>query len=69
MIVFLVTFFLFTIEALIHYNYGQELAAKDKKFNFPDLKTFIKIIGTVFLFSALASIIVRVLHKRFKIIS
>lgn len=69
MIVFLVTFFLFTIEAFIHYNYGQELSTKDKKFNFPDLKTFIKIVGTVFIFSVLTSIVVRVLHKRFHIYS
>jgi len=67
MIVFLVTFTLFTIEAFIHYNFGQEKVHKDGKLNFPEKKELVKIIGTVFIFSSLTSIIVRILHKKFHI--
>lgn len=67
MIVFVVTFFLFTIEALLHYNYGSENLKKDNKFNFPDNKNFMKILSTVFIFSYLTSLIVRILHRKFHI--
>lgn len=63
MIIFIVTFCLFTIEALLHYNYGYSLYKKEKKFEFPDKETFIKIIGTVFVFSFLNSRLIKYLHK------
>lgn len=63
MIVFLVTFVLFTIEALLHYNYGHE----SEKFVLPDIKTFIEMISIVFVFSLLTSYIVKVLHKYFRV--
>lgn len=63
MIVFLVTFVLFTIEALLHYNYGHEA----EKFVFPDMKTFIEMISIVFIFSLLTSYTVKFLHKYFHV--
>lgn len=60
MIVFLVSFVLFTIEALIHYNYGK----KENEFQYPETNTFIKIISTVFLFSFLTSISVRIIEEK-----
>jgi hypothetical protein len=60
MIVFLVSFVLFTIEALIHYNYGKE----ETEFQYPDTTTFLKIISTVFLFSILTSITVRIIKEK-----
>lgn len=60
MIVFFVSFVLFTIEALIHYNYGK----KESEFQYPDTQTFMKILSTVFLFSFLTSIIVRIIEEK-----
>jgi tetrahydromethanopterin S-methyltransferase subunit D len=65
MIVFIVTFSLFFIEAILHYNYGRE----SKYFEFPDSKSLIQIIITVFIFSALNSRIIKYLQKYFKIIN
>lgn len=64
MIVFLVTFFLFTFEALLHYNYGKK-TENNERFIFPEFNEFIKIITTVFIFSYIASITVRILRKKF----
>jgi hypothetical protein len=63
MIVFIVTFCLFTIEALIHYNYG--VNKENNKFVLPDTVNFLKIISTVFLFSILTSLVVRIIEKNF----
>lgn len=63
MIVFIVTFCLFTIEALLHYNYGYDLDSEKRIFVFPDTKTLLKILGTVFIFSLLNSKIVKYIHK------
>lgn len=61
MIVFIVTFILFFIEAIIHYNYGY----KDQKFRFPDTESLIKIIYTVGVFSFLNSNIIRYLRHNY----
>lgn len=64
MIVFIVTFCLFSIEALLHYNYGKD----DKtQFHLPDNKTLLQIFITVSFFSLLNSYILRYLAKHYKI--
>lgn len=63
MLVFIVTFTLFTIEALLHYNYGYGLAIGDKNFKIPESQDLIKILLTVFIFSYLNSSIVKLLDK------
>ena len=64
MIVFIVTFCLFSIESLIHYNYGKE----DKsKFHLPNNKTLFQIIITVAFFSLLNSYILKYLAKHYHI--
>jgi hypothetical protein len=68
MIIFFVTFCLFTIEALLHYNYGYSLYNPAKKFNFPDKETFTKIILTVFIFSLLNSRLIKYIHKYYPLL-
>jgi hypothetical protein len=62
MIVFTVTFTLFLIEALLHYNYGKD---DYSQFHLPTTKEFLQIGVTVFIFSFLNSFILRQLAKRF----
>lgn len=64
MIVFIVTFCLFSIEALLHYNYGK---GDKSQFHLPDKKTITQIIITVAFFSLLNSYILRYLAKHYKI--
>jgi len=59
MIIFIVTFSLFFIEALLHYNYGHTA----KEFVLPDYKSLLQIIYTVALFSYLNSKILKYLSK------
>jgi hypothetical protein len=63
MIVFIVTFCLFSIEALLHYNYGKE----DNKFHLPNKETMLQIFVTVSIFSLLNSYILHYLSKHYKI--
>ena len=63
MIVFIVTFTLFFIEAIIHYNYGTE----QTKLHFPTSQDLIKIVITVGIFSYLNSIIIKNLSKYYHI--
>lgn len=65
MIVFLVTFCVFTIEALFHYNYGKDNDIKT--FHFPDSKTLLQILVTVTIFSYLNSRILKYLAKHYNI--
>ena len=53
-----ITFLLFTVEALIHYNIGKN--SKNSKFqiHIPTIKDFIQLSGTVFLFSVLNGVII-----------
>jgi len=64
MIVFTVTFILFFIEALLHYNYGKD---DSYQFHFPTQTEFLQIVFTVFIFSFLNSFIIRQLAKRYKL--
>lgn len=64
MIVFIVTFCLFTIEALLHYNHGKD----DKsKFHLPDKEKLVDILITVFIFSFLNSRIIKYLARHYHI--
>ena len=63
MIIFFITFTLFFIEALIHYNYGR----KGEDFYFPDFDTCSKLIITLAFFSFLNSAIIKYLYKYYKI--
>jgi hypothetical protein len=68
MIVFIVTFCLFTIEALLHYNYGYDLATNGElKFKLPEKDDLFKILFTVFIFSLLNSRIVKILDKYYTV--
>jgi tetrahydromethanopterin S-methyltransferase subunit D len=62
MIVFIVTFSLFFIEAILHYNYGRE----SEYFEFPDSKNLTQIIVTVAIFSVLNSKIIKYLSKHYR---
>jgi hypothetical protein len=57
--VILITFILFTFEALIHYNIGKNSRDNDDKFQIyiPTFKDFCKLAGTVLIFSILNGII------------
>lgn len=66
MIVFIITFCLFTIEALLHYNYGKN-EETNTKFHFPHREDMIQIIITVALFSLLNSYILKYLDKHYNI--
>ncbi len=61
MIVFITTFILFTIEAFLHYNIGHE----SKEIVYPNQKEIMSILITVFIFSYLNSIAVKVVSKYF----
>ncbi len=63
MIVFITTFILFTLEAFLHYNIGHE----SKDYVFPDQKEIVYILVTVFIFSYLNSVAVKVVSKYFNI--
>lgn len=65
MIVFFVTFSLFFIEALLHYNYGND--DDSRLFHFPDTVTLLQIILTVGVFSLLNSRILKYLSKNYNI--
>lgn len=65
MIVFIVTFSLFFMEALLHYNYGKD--DEKSKFHIPDNKVLFQIIITVAFFSLLNSYILRYLAKYYHI--
>jgi len=60
----LVTFSVFTAEALLHYNLG---ARKDpnetRKFVFPPPKDFVKLAGIVLVFSVISGVITAKLQK------
>ena len=56
-IITLVTFALFFIEAMMHYNIGVRSQTKLKGIKFPDNKEFVQIIITVFIFSRLSGFI------------
>lgn len=64
MIVFIITFCLFTIEALLHYNYGKE---DNNKFHFPNREIMLQIFITVSFFSFLNSYILKYLAKHYNI--
>lgn len=55
----LITWFFFTLEAVIHYSIGA------KEFKFPPLYEFLWIILTVFIFSFLASLVTNVIISVF----
>lgn len=61
MIVFITTFILFSIEALLHYNIGHE----DSNFVFPNINELCTILITVTFFSFLNSIAVSIISKHF----
>ena len=62
-IVFLSTFIIFTLEALLHYNIGRNgLTA----FSCPSFDEVLKIIGVVAFFSAINSFIINKLEKNQK---
>jgi len=73
MIIFFVTFTLFFLEALLHYNYGKGTftgsvgrpEGAGEQFHFPDQNEIVQIIITVGIFSFLNSYIIRILTKRF----
>jgi len=58
--IILITFILFTFEALIHYNIGKNSRDNDDKFQIyiPTTKDFCKLAGIVLVFSILNGIIV-----------
>jgi ABC-type microcin C transport system permease subunit YejB len=62
MIIFFVTFILFFLEALLHYNYGK---SDSDKFHLPDINELVQISITVGIFSFLNSYIIKILSRRF----
>lgn len=64
MIVFFVTFILFFIEALLHYNYGK---GDGEQFHFPNQNEIVQIIITVSIFSFLNSYIIKQLSRVYKL--
>jgi hypothetical protein len=63
MIVFSVTFILFFMESMIHYNLGK----KEESFQFPDRYNLCIMIVTVSFFSLLNSSILRYLAEHYNI--
>jgi tetrahydromethanopterin S-methyltransferase subunit D len=63
MLIFIVTFSLFFIEALLHYNYGSEKT----DIHFPNFKDLCQIIITVALFSFFNSKIINYLTRYYKL--
>lgn len=61
MIVFIVTFTLFFIEAILHYNYGSE----QKGFKSPNKQEFLQIVITVGVFSYANSRLLKYLSKHY----
>ena len=58
-VIFVITFLWFFIEAIIHYNIGKN----KKKFVLPPLKDLGKIIGTITLFSLLNTFTIFIIEK------
>jgi tetrahydromethanopterin S-methyltransferase subunit D len=59
MIIFIVTFLLFFIEAILHYNIG----SPNKQLHLPETKELFQIIIILTIFSALNSYIIKKLLK------
>lgn len=58
MIVFIVSFIVFTLEAFIHYNIGKT-SKVTLDFEIPTFKEFLHIIGVVAIFSFINSVVIR----------
>lgn len=56
-IIIMVTFVLFFIEAMIHYNIGARSQDKSRGIRFPQSRELIQIVITVFAFSSLSGFI------------
>jgi len=60
-LVFFVTFLVFTFEGLLHYNIGKNGLKSHKDVILPPMGEFCKIIGIVFVFSLIDIIILKLL--------
>lgn len=68
MIVFIITFCLFTAEALFHYNYGKNGdKKKEQNFHLPTKEMMLQIVLTVAFFSLLNSYILKYLAQHYNI--
>tara|TARA_R100001443_G_scaffold112600_1_gene126236 strand:- start:1925 stop:2110 length:186 start_codon:yes stop_codon:yes gene_type:complete len=54
----LITFLVFMVEAIIHYNQGLN-AEREQKFQIPPTKQFIQIAVVVLIFSTVSSLIIK----------
>jgi len=62
-IVFVTTFILFFIEALLHYNIGRYEEKDGFKFYFPDLKETVALVAVLIVFSLINSYLADYLSK------
>ena len=58
-----ITFGVFFIEAILHYNIGLKKADSNAKIQFPPTKQLVEIVGVVLLFSVANTVIINKLLK------
>jgi hypothetical protein len=60
---FVVTFSLFMVEGLMHYNFGKRDSDPNSKWSLPPTKTLIKLGATVAVFSLINGLVLKQISK------
>jgi hypothetical protein len=60
---FVVTFTLFVLEGLMHYNFGKRDSDPNSKWSLPPTKTLIKLGATVAVFSLINGLVLKQISK------